>query len=154
MADSVVYSERGSTYLEENIQENASKHCRNCDKQKIKCQKTLDDLKSAQSVTELLRTEASVNGRCRFWANESKENKCISKGNEVHEENSDVNIVLMKLSANAVGYSLLDIELDMRELLELRNTAIRPWVRQVLSSVVVKLEKELMFRKCKMQNAK
>lgn len=43
----------------------------------------------------------------------------MNKGNEVHEE------------------SLLDIELDMSELLELRNMAIRPWVRQVLSTVVV-----------------
>jgi hypothetical protein len=95
---------------------------------------------------------ASDNGVCRFCANESKENKYMNKGNEVHEENNDVNSVVMNLNGNVNGESLLDIELDMSELLELRNMAIGPWVRQLLSTVVVKLEKQLMFRKCKMQN--
>jgi hypothetical protein len=40
------------------------------------------------------------------------------------------------------GENLLDIELDMNELLELRNMALRPWVRRTLLTIVTKLEKD------------
>jgi hypothetical protein len=154
MADSDVLSECSSVYLDQNIQENTGNHCKNCDKQKIKCQKTLDELKSAQLIIELLQREANLNnGVCRFCANEeSKEKKYINKGNKVCKENSDVNSVLLNLNGNTDDQNSSDIDLDMNELPELHNMAIHPWVLQVLSTVVTKLEKELMIQKYKLQN--
>jgi hypothetical protein len=143
MADSDVFSECSSVYLDQNIQKNTGNHYKNCDKHKIKCHKTLEELNSAPLIIELGRAEANIsNGMCRFCANEeSKENKYKNKGNEVREENSDVNSVLMNLNGNIHGENLLDIDLHMSELLELCNMAIPPWVRQALSTVVTKLEK-------------
>ena len=40
----------------------------------------------------------------------------------------------------------------MSELQELRNMAIHPWVRQMLSTGVIKLEEKLMIQKSKLQN--
>jgi hypothetical protein len=93
----------------------------------------LDELKSAQLIIELLRTQANIsNGVCRFFANEeSKDNKYTSNGTKLCVQNSDLNSVLMNLTGN-VDETLLDIELDMNELQELRNMVIRPWERQML----------------------
>jgi hypothetical protein len=69
----------------------------------------MDELKSAQLIIEVLRTEANNNnGVCSVCANKE------AKDNEVCVENSDANSDLMNLNGNINGENLLDIELDMK----------------------------------------
>jgi hypothetical protein len=63
-----------------------------------------------------------------------------------------VNSELVNSNDNVNCEKLLDIGLDMNELLELHNMAIRPWVQQILLTAIISLRKELMNRKSKLQN--
>jgi hypothetical protein len=149
MTDGAVCAECSTVCLDRNSKENTSGYCEMCDKQKMKCQKALDELKSAQSNTELLRAEVNIsNGACGICAQEeSKDNKSVSNETDLCVENSDLNNVLMNLTGNTVDEALLDVELDKSALQELHSMAVRPWVRQMLLTAVIKLEQRLVIRK-------
>jgi hypothetical protein len=108
MADSDDIGDCGCEYLDRNSRENVGNHCKNCDKRKIKYKKTVDELKSAQLIIEVLQTKANNNnGVC---ANkEAKDNKYMNKRDEVCVENSDVYSDLMNLNGNINDENLIDI---------------------------------------------
>jgi hypothetical protein len=63
MMDCVALSKNSTVCLNPTAKANAYSCCENCDTLKSKCQKTKDELKSAQLIIELLRSEVNSNGR-------------------------------------------------------------------------------------------
>jgi len=61
----------------------------------------------------------------------------------------DIKSDLVNLNVIVYDENLLVISLNINELLELHNMATCPWIRQITSISIAKLEKELANLKCK-----
>jgi hypothetical protein len=77
----LVAHDYSSKCLANNVQVNNKSYCENCDKLKSEHQITLDELKSAKLIIELLPAEIN--------ANIVSECACINSTNNIHDDKQD-----------------------------------------------------------------
>ena len=146
MADVQWSSECGSVFLASNSQEN--KHYQASDLQKSEYQKILNELKSAQLIIDLLQKDVS---NLKIESSKVQEVQHENASADFRSEVCEVNNEFIKSKSKVSCDELLDLDLNMNELMELLNMAIRPWVRQTLLYTITNLRKEIN-EKCKLLN--
>jgi len=127
-------------FLAPNSQENLNNHYQASDLLKIDYIKILNELKSAQLIIELLQKDVSNLKTVNANVEEAQKKKTPA---DVRSELCEVNNKFMNSKSKVSCDELLDLDLNMNELMELHNIAIRPWVRLTLSSTITNLRKEI-----------
>jgi hypothetical protein len=138
MVDSVDTSKTSSVSLNQTIKAKTNDNCENCDILKSECQKTLDELKSAQLVIEILRSEENSYGRLYdFHVSDGLKNK-LCKCN-IHDHIMQ-NRVLNNLNGSDKDQLELEVVFDRSELEELYSMAVCPWAQQMLLEAIKNVE--------------